>query len=119
MGGPHVLRERKARPRGDARAERGDGPTTGVFGVCGRVRVSVCPERPRASAGTTGPSRVSFMVSLCHVEVGGCERGGQVVQLGLSLGKGAWRQNFLRLRHALKRSSGSRCAGALRAFAAR
>ena len=91
----------------------------GVFGVCGRVRVSVCPERPRASAGTTGPSRVSFMVSLCHVEVGGCERGGQVVQLGLSLGKGAWRQNFLRLRHALKRSSGSRCAGALRAFAAR
>ena len=44
----------------------------GVFGVCGRVRVSVCPERPRASAGTTGPPRVS----LCHVEVGGCEGGG-------------------------------------------
>ena len=47
------------------------GVFTGVFGVCGRVRVSVCPERPRVSAGTTGPPRVS----LCHVEVGGCELG--------------------------------------------
>ena len=37
-------------------------------GACG-VWVSVCPERPRVSAGTTGPPRVS----LCHVEVGGCE----------------------------------------------
>ena len=32
----------------------------------------MCPERPQVSAGTTGPPRVS----LYHVEVGGCERGG-------------------------------------------
>ena len=50
------------------------GPTTGVFGVCGRVRVSVCPERPRVSAGTTGHHRAFPRVSLCHVEVGGCAR---------------------------------------------
>ena len=40
------------------------------------MRVSVCPERPRVSAGTTGPPRVS----LCHVEVGGCEKGGAGTQ---------------------------------------
>ena len=68
-------------PRGGRWLSRGGaesevtGHVTGpprVFGVCGRVRVSVCPERPRVSAGTTVPPRVS----LCHVEDGGCQGGG-------------------------------------------